>query len=181
MTNMINNSTIRNSTTSFPAIQGLINNQVLGKILIKNIYQKWQGESIEQIKQKHENNPYSLRIGTPNTDNQLRGDCMYFIPNYLAYNPFTKNIEKRELTDYRNTQTVYIGQSIDEQLYKDYKLFVNGNVVCDDIYLKNTNMSQTPLSQLVISLINKVEKLQAELVEIKRQTKNANIYTQGTI
>lgn len=178
---MINNSTIRNSTISFPAIQGLVNNQVLGKILIKNIYQKWQGESIEQIKQKNENNPYTLRIGTPNTDNQLKGDCMYFIPNYLAYNPTTKNIEKRELIDYRNTQTVYIGHTIDEQLYKDYKLFVNGNVVCDDLYLKNVNLKDTSLGELVTSLMNKVEKLQAEVVELKRQTKNANIYTQGTV
>jgi len=178
---MINNSTIRNSTTSFPAIQGLVNSQVLGKILIKNIYQKWQGENINQIKNKHESNPYTLRIGTPNTDNQLSNDCMYFIPNYLAYNPITKNIEKRELVDYRNIQTVYIGQSIDEQLYKDYKLFVNGNVVCEDLYFKNSNLKDYSLSELVIGLMNKVEKLQAEVVELKRQTKNATIYTQGTI
>jgi hypothetical protein len=178
---MINNKTIRNCRVSFPAIQGLVNNQVLGKILIKNIYQNWQGENILQIKDKHESNPYTLRIGTPNTDNQLKNDCMYLIPNYLAYNPVTRNIEKRELVDYRNTQTVYIGQSMDEQLYKDYRLYVNGNIVCDDLYLKNTNMSQTSLSQLVVNLVNKVEKLQSEVMELKRQTKNADIYTQGTL
>ena len=101
---MINNGAIQNVTKPFPAIQGLRNEHTLGKILIKNIYQSWNGENIVQIKNKHETNPYSLRIGMPGTDNELKNDSLYFILHYLSYNPITKDIEKRELVPYRNTE-----------------------------------------------------------------------------
>lgn len=179
---MIRNSTIRNCTVSFPAIQGLVNEQTLGKILIKNIYQGWQGESIKDIKDKHETNPFTLRIGTPTTDIQIQNDRVYFVPNYMAYNPLTKNIEKRELVDYRNVEKIYIGQSVDEGLYKNYKLFVNGNTITNDLYIKNyESIKDTSVGQLIITLMNKVEKLQAEVMELKRQTKSTDIYTQGTL
>jgi hypothetical protein len=174
---MINNSTIQNCTKPFPAIQGVVNEQLLGKILIKNIYQGWQGENINQIRDKHEVNPYTLRIGMPSTDEQMKNDHMYFIPNYLTYNPLTKAIEKRELISYRNVEKVYIGQSIDEKAYKNYKLFVDGNIVVDDIYLKKyESIKDAPLGQLVVNLINKVEKLQSEIVNLKRIVNNKPIY-----
>jgi hypothetical protein len=175
---MISNSTIRNCTKSFPPIQGLMNEQVLGKILIKNIYQAWTGESISEIKDKHEVNPYSLRVGKPSTDSQIKGDRMYFIPNYLAYNSFTKEIEKRELVSYRNMDVVYIGQSIDEHYYKNYKLFVDGKVVVDDIIIKRyDDLKDTSVGQLLMNLVDKVEKLQVEIAVLKRQSKNSPIYT----
>lgn len=175
---MINNSTVRNSQVSFPIIQGLVNEHALGKILLKNVYQSWQGENIKQIRDKYENNPYSLRIGMPSTDEQMKNDSMFFILHYLSYNPLTKDVEKREIVPYRNTEKVYIGQSIDEKIYKDYKLFVDGNAVINDVYLKNHNsIKDIPLGQLVVNLIDKVEKLQLEVINLKRQQNNKHIYT----
>lgn len=171
---MIDNSVIRNCTKPFPAIQGLINDQVLGKVLIKNIYQSWQGENIESVKKKHNNNPYTLRIGVPKTDKELKQDSLYFILNYLSYNPLTKDIEKREIVPYRNTEKVYIGQSIDEERYQDYKLYVDGKAVLDDITIKSMDY---PISVLITNLINKVEKLQSEIVKLKRQSNNNTIYS----
>jgi len=174
---MINNNTIRNCSIAFPAIQGLINEHALGKIFIKNIYQGWQGDSINQIKQKHETNPYTLRIGMPTTDQQLKNDSVYFILHYLSYNPMTKDVEMRELLPYRNMEKMYIGQSIDEKVYKNYKLFVDGNVVADDIYLKKYDaIKNIPLGQLVVNLIEKVEKLQLEISQLKRQAINNPTY-----
>jgi hypothetical protein len=178
---MINNEVIRNCTAPFPVIQGLLNEHALGKILIKNIYQGWQGENIKQIKDKHENNPYSLRIGMPSTDDQLRSDAMYFILHYLSYNPITKSIEKRDLISYRNMERVYIGQSIDEKAHSDYRLFVDGNIIASDIYFKNQDANKNvSVNQLINNLIHRVEKLQAEVFDLKRQTKERHIYRQGT-
>lgn len=174
---MINNSVIRNCTVSFPPIQALVNEHALGKILIKNVYQPWQGENINQIRNKHEENPYSLRIGMPSTDQQLKGDAMYFILHYLSYNPITKDIEKRELVPYRNMDKLYIGQSLEEKHYKNYKMFVDGNVIADDIYLKkNDNLKDVSLTQILTNLISKVEKLQLEVADLKRQLNNKPIY-----
>ena len=132
---MINNNTIRNCIKAFPVLQGMTNEHTLGKILIKNVYQGWQGESIKQINQKEQPN-YTLRIGMPKVDEELKNDQVYFILHYLSYNPLTKAVEKREIVPYRNVDQVYIGQSIDEKYYKDYRLFVDGKAVLDDIYLK---------------------------------------------
>jgi len=178
--NMINNSVIQNVKKAFPAIKGLHNEHVLGKILIKNIYQSWNGESIAQIKQKHENNPYTMRIGTPMTDNELKADSIYFILHYLSYNPITKDIEKRELVPYRNMEKMYIGQSLQEKEYSEYRLFVDGKAVLEDLYLTNTNQNQS-ITQLITNLTNKVEKLQAEVINLRRQLNSSHIYTQGTV
>jgi len=176
---MINNSVIQNCTISFPAIQGLVNEHALGKILIKNVYQGWQGENVVQIKDKHEENPYSLRIGMPSTDKQLKGDAVYFILHYLSYNPLTKDVEKRELIPYRNMEKLYIGQSIEEKSYSNYKAFVDGNIVANDIYLKGyESIKDTPIGKLVIGLMDKTEKLQIEVANLKRQLKTNPIYTQ---
>lgn len=177
---MINNNVIRNTTKSFPAIQGLLNDSVLGKIHIKNLYQAWQGESIKQIRDKEEDNPYSLRIGNPNTDRDLQNDSLFFILHYLSFNPLTKNIEKRELIPYRNVDKIYIGQSLEEKLYKDYRLFVDGNIVARDIFLENcTDKKELSLSRIINNLTDKIEKLQLEIVNLKRQLGNVDIYKQG--
>lgn len=179
---MINNNVIRNVSRSFPAIQALVSEHALGKILIKNIYQGWQGENIKQIQQKHEHNPYNLRIGMPHTDEELKNDAMYFILNYLSYNPITKDIENRQIIPLRNTEKVYIGQSVDEKVYSNYKLFVDGDTVTDEIYLKKHEILRNkPIGDLLISLVDKVEKLQIEVINLKRQLNNKHIYTQGTL
>ena len=177
---MINNDTIRNCTKPFPAVEGLIDDNVLGKIKIKNIYQSWRGESMETIRNNHTDNPYSLRIGMPSMDNQLKNDAVFFILSYLSYNPLTKDIEKRELVPYRNMDRVYIGQSIDETYYKDSRLFVDGKAVIDELYLKkHEQLFQEPIGELLIALVDKVEKLQTEVGDLRRQLKSNHIYTQG--
>ncbi len=177
---MIANKTIQNVTKPFPIVQALRNEHALGKILIKNVYQQWKGESIQQVKQLHENNPYSLRIGMPKIDDELRGDAMYFILHYLSYNPITKDIEKRELIPYRNMEKLYIGQSIQEKEYSDYRLFVDGKAVMQDLHLTNIDQNQS-ITQLIVNLTNKVEKLQAEVINLRRQLNSSHIYTQGTV
>lgn len=179
---MINNETIRNCQKPFPAIQGMTNDRLLGKILIKNIYQSWRGENIQQIRDRHEQNPYTLRVGRPSTDEQLKNDAMYFILHYLSYNPYTKDVELREIIPYRNTERIYIGQAIDEKYYKDSKLIVDGTIAVDDVYLKNyESLKDKPIAQVIISMMNKIENLQLEIAELKRQSKNKDIYTQGTL
>lgn len=172
---MINNSTIQNVKKSFSPIKGLRNEHVLGKILIKNIYQSWNGESISQIKQNHSDNPYTMRIGTPSVDNQLKNDSVFFILHYLSYNPLTKDIENRELVPYRNMEKMYIGQSLQEKEYSDYRLFVDGKAVMQDLYLTNSNEEQS-IAQLITNLTNKVEKLQSEVVNLRRQLNTSPIY-----
>lgn len=175
---MINNEVIQNCTKPFPAIQGLLNENSLGKILIKNIYQTWNGESITQIRDKHESNPYTIRIGTPTTDKQLKNDAIYFVLHYLAYNPVTKDVERREIVPLRNTEKVYIGHSLDEGYYKDYRLFVDGNAVVNDVYLKNYDqIKDTPLGKLVVTLLDRTEKLQIEVANLKRELNIKHIYS----
>jgi hypothetical protein len=176
---MINTGTIRNCTKPFPAVEGLVNPHSLGKIIIKNIYQGWQGENMQQVKQKHEENPYSLRIGKPSTDEQLKTDPIYFILHYLSYNPHTKDVEMRQIVPYRNTERIYIGQSLDETSYPDSKLLVNGTAVLDDVYLKNMEeYKNVPIGRLIEQLVQRVEKLQGEVLNLRRQLNNSHIYNQ---
>ena len=153
---------------------------MLGKILIKNIYQTWNGESITQIKQNHDNNPYTLRIGTPTTDKELKNDSVFFILHYLSYNPITKDIENRELIPYRNMEKLYIGQSIQGKEYSDYRLFVDGKAVMQDMFITNISQDQS-ITQLIKNLTNKVEKLQSEVINLRRQLNSSHIYTQSPV
>jgi hypothetical protein len=176
---MINNSVIRNCTTPAPIIQSMINEHALGKIELKNIYQKWSGENIEQIKERHNDNPYMLRIGMPSTDNQMAKDPIYFILHYLSYNPLTKDVEMRHIIPHRNTEKLYIGQSIDEKHYTDYRLFVDGTAIVGDLYLKNSqSLRDVPLSRTIANLVAKVEKLQQEIIDLKRQVAFKDTYKQ---
>jgi hypothetical protein len=163
---MIKSSIIGNTQISFPAVQGLAFSPLVKKIEIKNIYQQWQGESIEQIKNKTQENPYNMRIGLPKIDEQLRQDNMYLILSYLSYNPVNKDIENREIVTYRNTNKIIIGQSPDEYKFKNYKLFVDDNVVAKDYIFSDDEMS---LRQTITHLANKIQKLQQEITNIKSQ------------
>ena len=170
---MINSKVIQNCTVPFPAIQGMSFSPLIKKVEIKNLYQKWQGESIHDIKQKHDENPYTLRIGLPKVDEDLKHDSIYFILSYLSYNPVTKDIENREIVTYRNTSKVIIGQSPDEYKFKQYKLFVDDNVVAKDFIFVDDEMS---IRQTIMHLVSKVQKLQDEVFYLKSQTKNETIY-----
>lgn len=178
---MINNSLIRNCNTTVPVVQSLLNEHALGKIELKNIYQHWNGENIEQIRDKHDDNPYMLRIGMPSTDDQMTRDQVYFILHYLSYNPLTKEVEMRHIIPHRNTDKLYIGQSVDEKYYEDYRLFVDGTAVVGDLYLKNSqSLRDTSITKLLTNLVSKVEKLQLEVSDLKRQLARKDTYKQDT-
>lgn len=179
---MINGSKIRNCTVPFPAIEGLSTTESLGKIRIKNIYQKWNGQSITEIRQAHDNNPYSLRTGTPIIDNQLRNDRIYLITHYMAFNPLSKTIEIRDLLPRRITDKLFIGQTTQESEYKDYKLFVDGNVVADDLFLKNyESIKDIPVGRLLIDLMARVERQSIEIQHLKDKATNQHIYIKTKI
>ena len=170
---MINTKYLHNTTVPFPIVESLTNAPLMNMVPIKNIYQSWNGESIEQIKHKAAENPYNIRIGLPRVDEQLRSDPKYFILGYLSYNPVTKDIESREIVSYRNMNRVYIGQSPDEYKFKDYKLFVDDNVVARDYLFVDNGLS---IRQAIEHMANKIEKLQDEMADIKAQLKNETIY-----
>ena len=175
--NMINNKTIRNCQIPF-APTSLPLAKTLGRIRLKNIYPKWSGENILQINEKHRNNPYALRIGTPITDGKLQQDQIYFILDYLAYNPVTNEVEKRDIVANRMMKKLYIGQSPDEATYSDYEVFINGNLVVDDIYLKkHDSIKNIPIGQLLTKLLKKVDKQSLEIEALKAEAKNKHIYT----
>lgn len=163
---MINSSTIKNTTVNFPAIQGLAFSPLVKRIEIKNVYQQWQGESVEEIKSKAQENPYNIRIGLPRIDEQLRQDNMYLILSYLSYNPVNKDIENREIVTYRNTSKIIIGQSPDEYKFDNYKLFVDDNIVAKDYLFSDDEMS---VKQTLLHLSNKIQKLQQEITILKQQ------------
>jgi len=177
---MISNNAIRNCRTNFPVLSIISNEHVMGKVELKNIYQLWNGQSIDQIRQQTGNaNPYSIRIGSPATDAAMKTDPVYFILDYLSYNPNTKDIETRDLIPYRNVDRVYIGQSVDEARYQDYRLFVDGAAVMGDLYLKDIpSLRDSSLGQLLVQLVSRVEKLQQEVVTLKRQIDRRHTYHQ---
>lgn len=174
---MINSTKFHNCKVPFPAIEGLGLTETLGKVRIKNIYQTWNGENINQIRERHESNPYTLRIGMPTVDERLKSDSVYFILDYLSYNPVTKDVEQRQLIPLRNMEKLYIGQSLQEAEYKDYRLFVDGIAVVDDLYLKKyQSIGDQPVGRLLVNLVDTVEKLKLEVVDLKRQLKTQHIY-----
>jgi hypothetical protein len=164
-----------NVKVNAPILNLLVTNPYMDKVPIKNIYPQWKGESIEDLKQ-HRDNPYLLRIGTPNIDEHLKADHAFFIQSYLSYNPVTKDIEKRELIPYRNVEKVYIGkQSLEEKTFRDYTLFVNGVVMVKDVMTIDTRISFT---QTVRELQQKIDLLTKEMATLKLQLQKQTIYNQ---
>ncbi len=160
---------IQNCQTNFPAIEGLATPSVLNKVRIQNIYQRWQGESIAKIAEQAVDNPYSLRIGMPSIDTTLKNDAIYFILDYLSYNPLSKLIEKRQLTPLRNMEKIYIGQSIDEVEYKECLLNVNGSAVVSDLFFKNSsNLEHKSIANIISNLMQTVEQLKTEIADLKK-------------
>jgi hypothetical protein len=171
---MIPSKTIRNTRVVAPLVNLLSEAPFLEKMPIKGIYPQWRGESVPEIEEKSVNNPYSVRIGTPNTDKALQADHAFYIQSYLSYNPVTKQLEKRELIPYRNVEKVFIGeQRIDEHQYKDYTLFVNGSVVAEDLRLLKGNKS---VVELITSLMDEVNELRVQVHKLQLQTQTQPIY-----
>jgi hypothetical protein len=154
----------------------MLDDNVIGKIKIKNIYPKWQGETYKQIKDKNEVNPYHLRIGLPHTDDQLKNDRVFLITNYLSYNPTTKEIEKRQIIPFRLMSTLFVGQSITEQEYPNSKIVVDGTIAVQDIYLTNNENNQS-INVRLAKMEAMIQTLQEQIVSLKQQAKST-IYNQ---
>ena len=179
---MINNDKVRNVRVKFPVIEGIINTETLGKIRLKNLYTQWNGENVQEIKAKHDKNPYQIRIGTPNTDAKMRDDRIYFISHYLSFNPITQDVENRDIISRRVMDRLYIGQTTLEGEYKDYKMFVAGNVIANDIYLTHSEaLKNTSLNQTITKLLNKVDQLTKEVAQLKAKVKHNPIYRKDEI
>jgi len=179
---MINNDKVRNTQIPFKPIEGLATGETLGKIRLKNIYTSWNGESVFDIKAKHDTNPYLVRIGTPNTDDKLRSDNIYFISHYLAYNPITQDLENRDIISRRVMEKLYVGQSTQEGEYDNYNVFVNGSAVLEDLYLyKNENLKDKSLSNVITRLLDRVDQLTKEVAQLKAKVKTQPIYTKDSL
>ena len=74
--------------------------------------------------------------------------------------------KKREIIPYRNVEKVYIGQSAEEKVIQDYKLFVAGNTVSKDYILMESGKS---LVDLVETLMVKVQKLESEIADLTHE------------
>lgn len=170
---MIRNSKIRSVRESFPVLKSLTTNPYMEKVEISTICQLWNGETVGELGAKYPNNPYTLRIGLPHIDEQMKQDRIHFIQSYLSFNPITKNIEKREIIPYRNVERVYIGQSAEEEVLDDYKLFVAGNTVSKDYIIMEDGKS---LVDLVYKLTARIQKLETEMAHLKLQSLNETIY-----
>lgn len=157
-----------------PLLNLLTDGPYMDKLLIKTIYPQWSGETVAEIAEKNVSNPFALRIGTPNTDEHIENDQVYFISRYISYNPLAKQIEYRNLTNHRFTKKLFIGQQTpDEASFKDYNLFVNGNIVGKDLILSNTNES---VADKLRSLEMQIKYLQTEIAKIAKQTVTQTIY-----
>ncbi len=76
---MIPSRNIRNARVATPILNMLVDAPFIEKAVLKAIYPQWRGESISEIREKHSDNPYRVRIGTPNTDTALQSDHAFFI------------------------------------------------------------------------------------------------------
>ena len=171
---MISGRNVRNSRAIMPTLNLLAEAPFLEKAPIKMLFPQWQGESISVIRNTFTENPYRVRIGTPNTDETMRNDCAFFMQSYLSYNPITKQLEKRELIPYRNVERIYIGeQRIDEEQFKDYVAFINGNIVANDLILLESKQS---IAEQITKLQQQVLQLQSEIVKLRSETKTQTIY-----
>lgn len=157
------NFSIQNSS----AIQ--INDGLLmDKIKIKNFYPKWTGENITELQNKHDIKNM-LRVGTPLIDDELRKDRVFFILEFLSYNPVNSQIEKRILCPQRIMNKLYIGQSPDEEKYKDADVIINGKLVVKEfLSIKSTDDFK--------HLNNKIKALESEITLLKARVRD--IYKQ---
>lgn len=166
---MIPSKTIKNVQVSAPILSLLIDAPYLEHVPLRALYPQWSGESIQEIREKHTDNPYRVRIGTPTTDKQMQQERVFFIQSYLSYNPINKQLEKRELVPYRNIEKVFIGeQTTDEAFYRDATLFINGPMVAKDLILLQSGDS---LAQTIEYLLNEVKFLRSELAKLHNQSK----------
>lgn len=167
---------IKRVTVNFPPIQGIGGPSILGKIKLKNIYQQWKGENFVEITQKHSDNPFNLRVGLPQMDKQMKEDRIFLFTKYLSYNPLTKQIEKRELIPLRNVERIYVGQSPEEHSFDDYRVFVDGKIVAEDLLFKQPNHGS--LIEKIQKLEERIQILEYHLQKITANNEKITIYKQ---
>lgn len=140
------------------------------KIKIKGFYPNWSGESIDELVEKDAIKKY-MQIGTPNLDKEKKGDRVFFILDYLAINPISKEIERRYLHPQRIMSRLFVGQSPEEEKYKEASLIVNGVGVFEKII--ETKGEKSNLSKKVDYLEREVATLKALLKEYRNEQINA--------
>lgn len=132
---------------------------LMNKIKIKNLYSTWKGETLNALQSDDKIKP-SLRVGIPAMDEQIKNDKIFFILDYLSYNPINHQIEKRILHPQRIMSKLYVGQSPEEEKHKDASVYLNGKVVVDElIVLKQMDEIKT--------LIKKIKALDSEVKVLK--------------
>ena len=169
---MVNQNTAQLGVRTLSAIQ--INDGLLmDKIKIKNFYPNWRGESIKEIQNKHDIKG-QLRIGTPLLDEQLRNDKVFFILDFLSFNPLNSQIEKRMLVPQRIMNKLYVGQSPDEEKYPDAAVIINGKLVVDDIISKERTEEFKILNRRIKDLESDILLLKAKMKDIYKQDEFTN-------
>lgn len=168
---MVNQNTAELGVRTLTAVQ--VNDGLLmDKIKIKNFYPNWRGESVGEIQNKHDIK-HQLRIGTPLVDEQLRKDKVFFILEFLSFNPVNSQIEKRILTPQRIMNKLYVGQSLEEEKHKDAAVFIDGKLVATEIVsLKGEDKQIRDFKYLN----SKIKELHSELKLLKAQMRD--IYNQ---
>jgi hypothetical protein len=171
---MIPTKSIKNVKVAAPILNLLVTNPYVEKAYIKTLYPQWKGETLSELREGGTSG--LIRIGTPNTDNNMRSDRLYFIQSYLSFNPVTKDVEKRELIPYRNVEKVYFGpQSLEEKSFNNYSAFVNGTIVAKDLILMDEKSS---LKDIIKKLQQNIDILTKEVLNLKAQLQKQNIYKQ---
>lgn len=127
------------------------------KLKIKSFYPNWSGESISEVERRHDIK-HMIRIGTPEMDKQMQQDRVFFILDYLAFNPLNTQIERRLLHPQRIMSKLYVGQSVEEERYKDASAIINGKLVAEEI---------VDLSWSKEDLMKRINTLEAEMGLVK--------------
>ncbi len=154
---MISNNSIRNCSNTPPLVQNLTSDVLLGKTETRQLFSQWNGQPASELDRP------LLRIGNPNTDDQMRSDRVYTILHYLSFNPLNRLIELRHMMPQRTMNKVYIGQSLDESQYSSCSLQVDGSIAANDILIKDLDDDSTK------SLVEHLSRLTKELEEVRHQ------------
>lgn len=173
---MIISNKIKRVKIPIPVAECLGGPSYIGKIKLKNLYQQWTGQTYTEIKDKHTTNPFNVRIGMPQTDKQLLNDRVFLFTRYLSFNPLAKQLENRELIASRNVEKIYIGHSPEEHLYGDYRLFVDGRAVVEDVVFKSPKRRRESLLDVIDKLEQRIQNLEFELKKLKRNNESVAIY-----
>jgi hypothetical protein len=141
------------------------------RIKIKSFYPNWSGESVSEIEKRHDIK-HMIRIGTPETDKLMQQDRVFFILDYIAYNPLNTQIERRVLHPQRFMGKIYVGQSIEEEQHKDAAAVINGKLVASEVV--DLSWSKEDLIKRVVSLEQQLTIVKIIIDNIYRENEQTN-------